>query len=159
VRFSRIAYTLAMEHPYLTVFGVYRPIISTETWQEQWQVTGGDDQTKEHFDKLVLIEAIVEGLDEPFDMSKFGQMQPDHPDDPRYMQVGYDEALLSADGETMIHREMNCVRGTGQLRFAVYLHLYHPDRPLQWQAGAVSCPPIQDAPLRLMMLMPYNACT
>jgi hypothetical protein len=148
-----------MEHPYLTVLGVYRPIISTETWQEQWQVTGDDDQTKEHFDKLVLIEAIVEGLDEQFDMSKFGQMQPDHPDDPRYMQVGYDEALLSADGETMIHREMNCVRGTGQLRFAVYLHLYHPDRPLQWQAGAVSCPPIQDAPLRLMMLMPYNACT
>jgi hypothetical protein len=75
------------------------------------------------------------------------------------MQVGYDEALLSTDGETLIQREMNCVRGTGPLRFAVYLHLYHPDHPLQWQEGTASCPPIQDAPLRLMMLTPYNACT
>lgn len=148
-----------MGNPNLTILGVYRPIISKETWHEQWLVTGDDDQTKEHFDKLVLIEAVVEGLEAPFDMSKFGQMQPDHANDPRYMQVGYDEALLSANGEALVERAMNCVRGTGQLRFAVYLHLYHADRPLQWQAGTVNCPPIQDAPLRLMMLTPYNACT
>jgi hypothetical protein len=148
-----------MGNPSLTVLGVYRPIISKETWQEQWLVTGDDDHTKDHFDKLVLIEAVVEGLNQPFDMGQFGQMQPDHPDDPRYMQVGYDEALLSSDGETLIQRDMNCIRGTGPLRFAVYLHLYRPDRPLQWQAGTVGCPAIQDAPMRLMMLVPYNACT
>jgi hypothetical protein len=33
VRFSRIAYTSAMVNPNLTVLGVYRPIISVETWQ------------------------------------------------------------------------------------------------------------------------------
>jgi len=126
----------------LRVLGVYRPQISPETWQEQWQVTADDQATKEHFEKLVLIEAIVDGLEDPFDMGKLGQMQADHPDDPRYMQVGYDEGLLSADGETLIEREMNCVHGTGPLRFAVYLHLYDPDQPLQWQRGIAVCPHI-----------------
>ena len=92
-------------------------------------------------------------------MSKFGQMQLDHPNNARYMQVPYDEALLSADGELLIQREMNCVRGTGPLRFAAYLHLYDPHRPLQWQCGEVNCPAVQDAPVRLMVLMPYRACT
>ena len=151
-------YSCAVSEPRLTVFGVYHPVISEETWREQWQVTGNDEATREHFGSLVLIEAAVENLDGPFDFGKFGQMQPDHPDDPRYMQVGYDEGLLSADGETLIQRQMNCVRGTGPLRFAVYLHRYDPERPLQWQYGQVTCPPVQDAPVRLMMLMPYTAC-
>jgi hypothetical protein len=34
--------------------------------------------------------------------------------------------LLSIDGETLIQRKMNCVHGTGPLKFAVYLHLYDP---------------------------------
>jgi hypothetical protein len=147
-----------MAEPHLKILGVYRPIISAETWQEQWQVTGDDDATREHFDKLVLIEAVAEGLNEEFKMVKFGQMQPDHPNDSRRMQVGYDEGLLTADGESLIQRKMNCVHGTGPLRFAVYLHLYDPTRPVQWQAGEVNCPPVRDIPARLMMLMPYNAC-
>jgi hypothetical protein len=143
----------------LTVLGVYRPQISQEAWQDQWNVTGDDEITRKHFEKLVLIEAVVDGLAESFDMSKFGQMQPEHPDDPRWMQVGYDEGLLSADGETLIQRKMNCISGTGPLRFAVYLHLYDPERRLRWQNGEVACPPLQEVPVRLMMLMPYNACT
>ena len=140
------------------MLGVYRPQISAETWQEQWQVTEDDDATRAHFDTLVLIEAIVEDLAEPFEMIRFGQMQAEFPDDPRYMQVGYDEGLLSADGETLIQREMHCVRGSGALRFAVYLHLYDPRRPLLWQGGEVMCPPVEEIPVRLSLLMPYNAC-
>jgi hypothetical protein len=143
----------------LTILGVYRPQISAETRQEQLQVTGDDAYTREHFDKLVLIEAIVEGLDEPFEMGKFGQMQLEFPDDPKRMQVGYDEGLLSLDGETLIQRKINCVYGTGQLRFAAYLHLYDPQRPLKWQGGEITCPPIQEMPVRLPLLMPYNACS
>jgi hypothetical protein len=150
-------YAFCMEEPKLTVLGVYRPQIAAETWQEQWQVTEDDKATNDHFDSLMLIEAVVENMSESFDMGAFGQMQPAFPDDPRYMQVGYDEGLLSAGGETLIQRDMGCVQGTGPLRFAVYLHLYHPERPLQWQYGHVQCPPVQDAPTRLMMLMPYNA--
>jgi hypothetical protein len=63
-----------MTQPTLTILGVYKPQISKEVWQEQWQVTCDDNQTREHFDKLVLIEAVVEGLDEPFDMGSFGQI-------------------------------------------------------------------------------------
>ena len=112
---------------------------------------------------VVSIECInekllVEGLSGPLDFRKFGQMQPDHPDDRRHMQVGYDEGLLSADGETLIQRDMNYARGTRPLRFAVYLYLYDPKRPLQWECGQVTCPPVQDVPARLMMTMPCTAC-
>lgn len=148
-----------MADPRLTITGVYRPHISAATWQEQWNVTADDDQTREHFDKLVLIEAIVEGLAEPLDMSQFGQAQADSPKYPGHMQVGYDEGLLSFDGEALIQRKMNCVQGTGPLRFAVYLHLYDPERPLLWQGGEVMCPPAEDMPVRLLSLMPYNACS
>ena len=148
-----------MIDPKLTIIGVYRPQISAETWQEQWNVTADDDQTREHFDKLVLIEAMVDGLAGPFDMSQFGQMQSDFPNDPRHMQVGYDEGLLSFDGETLIQRRTDCVQGTGPLRFAVYLHLYDPERPLLWQGGEVMCPSVEDMPVRLLLLMPYNACS
>ena len=89
-------------------------------------------------------------------MIKLGQMQAEFPNDPSRMMVGYDEGLLSADGETLIQREMDCVRGTGPLRFAVYLHLYDAQRPLLWQGGEVTCPPVMQVPVRLSLLMPYN---
>jgi hypothetical protein len=154
-----MAILIGMEESRLKILGVYRPVIGKDTWQEQWQVTGDDEVTRDHFEKLVLIEAEVEGVEGDLEMVKLGQMQPDHPDDSRWMQVGYDEGLLSSDGESLIQREANCVKGTGALRFAVYLHLYDSNRPLQWQGGLVDCPPVQDVPLRLMMLMPYNACS
>ena len=139
-----------MSEPTLTVLGVYKPQISAETWKEQLAVTDDEEFTRDHFDKLVLME---------FDFGKFGQRLLEFPNDQSRMMVGYDEALLSPDGETLIERQMNCVHGTGALRFAAYLHLYDPTRPLRWQCGEVLCPPIQDAPVRLMLLMPYNACS
>jgi hypothetical protein len=145
---------VSVKEPKLTVLGVYRPQISAETWQHQWDVTGDDDATREHFEKLVLIEAIVEGLAEPFDMIKFGQVHAASGRAP----VGYDEGLLSSDGEKLIRREMDCLEGTGPLRFAVYLHEYDPQLPLLWQGGEVTCPPVAEMPVRLLMLMPYTAC-
>jgi len=148
-----------MVEPLLKILGVYRPEISSETWQEQLAVTDDEDYTRDHFDRLVVIEGIVENLSGSLDLGRFGQMQSEFPDDPNRMQVGYDEALLSQDGETLIQRRMNCVVGTGALRFAVYLHMYDPERPLLWQGGEVTCPPVMNVPVRLMMLMPYNACS
>lgn len=154
-----------MSQPRLEILGVYRPLIGTDTWQEQWTNTGNNEATQAHFERLVLIEAVVEGLTERFKMGKFGQMRPtgpvypDGPEFPSHMQVGYDEGLLSSDGEVLIRRRMNCVQGTGRLRFAVFLHFYDPNRPLQWEFGEVNCPPIQEVPVRLTLLMPYRACT
>ena len=143
----------------LTVIGVYRPAISAGTWREQYQVTADEEATRQHFEKLVLIEAIVEGLTGRLDFAKFGQVLSGYRNFPDNMQVGYDEGLLSADGERLIQRGMHCVEGTGSLRFAVYLHFYDPHRRLQWQGGEVTCPPVEEAPIRLMMLMPYRACS
>lgn len=56
---------------------------------------------------MVLIEAVVEGLTGRFDFSKFGQVLIGCRDYPDNMQVGYDEGLLSADGETLIQRKMS----------------------------------------------------
>jgi hypothetical protein len=148
-----------MTQPTLKVLGVYRPHISPATWRVQWEVTGNDLATQEHFAGLVLIEAVVEGLSKCFDMGEFGQMNKDFPDDPSRMLVGYDEALLSSDGETLIARGIDCVKGDGPLRFAVYLHQYDPERPLQWQEGTVACLPIAESPVRLTMLVPYCACS
>jgi hypothetical protein len=64
----------------LTILGVFRPQISAETWQEQLQVTGNEAHTREHFEKLALIEAIVKSLDGRLEMGEFGQMQPEFPD-------------------------------------------------------------------------------
>ncbi len=152
-----------MSQPQCIVRNRYGRTEANRTWcvsaADQWEITGDDDETREHFDKLVLIEAIVEGLDGPFEMIKLGQMQSEFPDDQSRMMVGYDEGLLSMDGETLIQRDMDCVHGTGPLRFAVYLHLYDPLRPLRWQGGEVMCPPVEDVPVRLSLLMPYNACS
>jgi hypothetical protein len=147
---------------HLAVLGVYRPQIDSGTQREQWNVTGDDKLTAAHFANLVLIEAVVAGLTKPFKMAEFGQLQPAgtvYEGGHVYrsqMQVGYDEGLLSVDGETLVQRRINCVHGTGRLRFAVYLHYYDPGRPLKWEYGEVICPPIQEVPTRLMMLMPYR---
>ena len=89
-----------MSEPKLTIFGVYNPQISAETWQEQWQVSANDEETQDHFAGLVLMEGIVEDLQEPSDMGSFGQMRREFPNDVSRMMVGYDEGLLSPDGET-----------------------------------------------------------
>jgi len=147
-----------MQESTLKVIGVYRSVISAEVWREQFEVSGNEQSTREHFQNLVLVEGVVDGLGGRFDFSKFGQMLSGYRNYPDHMQVGYDEGLLSGDGETLIQRTMHCVQGTGPLRFAVYLHFYDPQRPLQWQGGEVLCPPLQELPIRLMMLMPYRSC-
>jgi hypothetical protein len=65
-------------------------------WREQFQVTGDEHATREHFEKLVLIEAVVEGLTGRFDFTKFGQILSGYRNYPDNMQVGYDEGLLSS---------------------------------------------------------------
>ena len=148
-----------MAEPTLQILGVYRPQIGASAWHKQWKVTEDDKVTEKHFAGLVLIEAIVNGLEDPFKMGKFGQVHSDIEGFSEHMQVGYDAALLSADGETVIQRRRNCVHGSGPLRFAVYLHFFDPQMPLQWQNGTATYPPIEDAPQRLMSIMPYKACT
>jgi hypothetical protein len=147
-----------MANPKIIVLGVYKPQIPSAVYRKQWQVTGSDRATDAHFEKLVLIEATVSNIDARFKMRDLGQTV-DIPGFPRQFQCAYDEALLSSDGNTLIDRRMKCVYGTGELRFAFYLHFYDPQRPLDTPYGQVECPPTQPIPDRLGGLVPYRACT
>jgi hypothetical protein len=146
-----------MPTPRIVILGVYKPKIPKAVYQEQWKVTGSDERTKVHFEDLVLIEALVEHADARFKMSELGQPygRGDFLDN---FQCAYDEVLLAPDGKTVIEKDMNCVKGSGLLRFAFYLHFYDANRPLQWSYGQIQCPPIEPVPRRLELLVPYRAC-
>ncbi len=146
-----------MSDPTIRILGVHRPEISPEAYREQLEITGSDEETRRHFSNLVLIEAEVENLDDRFSLSDFGQDDPSG--DPKRMMVAYDEALLSANGEELIQRHIDCVKGTGTLRFACYLHEYDPTRPLRWTYGEFVPPLETPLPERLNRLVPYNACS
>jgi hypothetical protein len=55
-------------------------------------------------------------------------------------------------------RRINCVRGSGRLRFAFFMHYWNPELPLRWTYGEVVCPVPQPMPARLEILMPYRPC-
>ena len=147
-----------MGTPRIVILGVYRPEIPEAVYQKQWAITGSDEKTRAHFKDLVLIESLVEHIDARFKMIEMGQLYK-RADYPGNFQCAYDEALLSSDGKTVIERDMNCVKGSGLLRFAFYLHFYDPNRPLQWTYGDIQCPCVEPVPRRLQYLVPYRACT
>jgi hypothetical protein len=146
-----------MPTPSITILGVYKPDIPANVYREQRESMGSDERTKAHFEGLVLIEALIDGIDDRFKMSEMGQ--PDPLGDYSNFQCAYDEALLSSDGETVVERDMDCIKGEGPLRFAFYLHFYDAARPLHWSYGQVQCPPIEPIPMRLKDLVPYDPCT
>lgn len=147
-----------MAEPHIEILGVYEPVIPEETYAEQLAEYGNIEETDSYFRQLALIEALVHNPDDRFNLGEIGQ-QPPWSNDPRSMLVPYDEGLLSSDGEALIQREMDCVHGTGTLRFAFYLQFYDPDRPLNTPYGPINCPPKRPAPIRLMSLMPYAVQT
>jgi hypothetical protein len=139
------------------ILGVYRPEISERTYQEQLDVMGNDAQAKEHFDGLVLVEASATGVEGELELSNLGQ-QPSTIDDTHYFQCAYDEALLTADGQILVDRTLGCVNGSGELRFAFYLHFFEPQRPIQFRGTDLQTPEVVSVPERLARLVPYNAC-
>ena len=145
-----------MPEPTVEIIGVYKPVISTKTYQEQLEEHG--DETDAYFDQLVLIETRVHDPDDRLNLIDWGQQPPWSEDSSRQM-VPYDEGLLSADGTILIQREPDCVQGSGSMRFAFYLQCYSPHKPLLTSYGPVTCPPITPVPDRLIALMPYKVQT
>ena len=142
--------------PTLTILGVYRLDVTPEIFAAQLPMYGDDEQCRDHFSSVVLVEAIASGVDERFSLSDFTQPNPTYPHGAA--QVPWDEGLLSSDGEALLTRNINCVEGDGPLRFAFYMHYWNPDLPLRWTYGEVSCPAPQPKPVRLEVLMPYRPC-
>jgi hypothetical protein len=138
-----------MSETKIEILGVYKPFLTTDIreWAEE-------EKGPDYCDQLVLIEALAHSANGLVEMY-IGQ-QPPWSDDKNSFLVPYDEALLTADGEAVIAREMDCVEGTGTLRFAFYLESYDPKKPLSGKYGDIDCPAVQAVPARLIMLMPFN---
>ena len=145
-----------MPTPRISILGVYRPNVSASVYKQQWRVTGSDEKTDAHFRDLALIEAVVEHIDGSLKMAELGQPYT-RGDYKNHFQCAYDEALLTKDGQAVVERNLNCVKGSGLLRFAFYLHFYDVNRPVQWSCGQVQGPPVEPMPSRLKRLVPYKA--
>ena len=95
----------------------------------------------------MLIELVVEGRDDRFDMGNFGQ--------PDLDQAPYLERFLSDDGTQVIAEDFDVPEGP-KLRCAFFLHFFDPAHPLGTSYGPVSVPPVQPMPDRLERLAPYE---
>ncbi|MCU1273557.1 MAG: hypothetical protein JWO48_988 [Bryobacterales bacterium] len=141
---------------YLQILGVYRLDVTPEVFAEQLPMYGDEEQCRDHFSSVVLVEALVEAGGERFSLHDITQPNPAYPHGSS--QAPWDEGLLSPDGETLLSRKISCVKGSGPLRFAFYMHYWDPNLPLKWTHGEVVCPQPQTMPVRLELLMPYRPC-
>ena len=140
----------------LQILGVYRLDVTAEIFAEQLPMYGDEVPCREHFSSVVLVEAKVDADGEHFNLIDFTQPSPTCPHG--LSQVPWDEGLLSPDGETLLSRGINCVKGSGPLRFAFYMHHWNAELPLKWTHGEVICPFPRAMPVRLELLMPYRPC-
>lgn len=140
----------------LHILGVYRLEVTPDVFAAQLPMYGDENQCRDHFSSVVLIEVFVEEPDKHFSLGDFTQPNPAYPHGT--FQAAWDEGLLSPDGEQLLARRMDCVKGQGPLRFAFYLHYWNPQLPLRWTHGEISCPPPEPMPPRLSRLMPYRPC-
>ncbi len=140
----------------LRVLGVYQLDVTPEVFTEQLPMYGDEEGCRDHFSSVVLIEVVGEAAGDQFSLDGITQPNPAYPHGSP--QAAWDEGLLSSDGEILLARKINCVRGRGPLRFAFYMHYWDPQLPLKWTHGEVPCPPPQPMPERLKRLMPYRPC-
>jgi hypothetical protein len=141
----------------LQILGVYRLDVTPEVFAEQLPMYGDEEQCRHHFSSVVLVEAVADTGGEQLRLGDFTQPNPSYPHGGP--QVPWDEGLLSADGETLLSRGIDCVKGNGgPLRFAFYMHYWDAELPLKWTHGEVICPLPRAMPIRLQLLMPYRPC-
>lgn len=102
---------------------------------------------------LVLVEVVVSGADERFDVGDFTQEM--ELADEETWQVAYEEAFLSPDGQALVRRDIGCADAVSGGRICFYFHFYDPARPMLWTYGEFSCPPPTPLPTHLAKLVPY----
>ena len=147
----------------LEILGVYRPIVTKVLFEEQKKLYGNEHETREHFEKLVLIEAMVRGCAD-WDIDDFRQETPDYS-----CQIAYAAALLTTDGSRVIMQANDHIFGGRSIlqrkggfasdtvmRCAFFLHCYDPQLPVRWTHGEVQGPPPETITDRLRKMMPYS---
>lgn len=158
--------------PEIKVLGVFKLDVTADVFAAQLPMYGNEEQCRDHFSSVVLIEAVVSNCDSAFSLDEFKQPRPMLPNLAIHphpaglngippegsFQAPWDEGLLSSDGEHLLARKMGCVKGPGRVRFAFYLHYWDEAFPLECTYGTVACPAPQAMPERLKRLMPYRPC-
>src|SRR4051794_35941493 len=71
----------------------------------QMPMYGDEEQCRDHFSSVVLIEAVVSEADERFSLSDLTQPNATYPHGAA--QAAWDEGLLSGDGEVLLARTIN----------------------------------------------------
>ncbi len=154
-----------MPEPKIEILGAYRLPVSDELLQQQFDILYGHltsesekktamQQCREQLESVVLIEAMVRNRDTKFKVDDF--VQP-HANLPREnWQVAYAEVYLSPDGEKVLssHREAESLTDT--VRIAFFIHFFDPQKPLHSSYGTLQCPSVQEMPVRLQRLVPYE---
>jgi hypothetical protein len=90
--------------PALTILGMYKLKVTRQVFAAQLPMYGNEQQCRDRFSSVVLIEALVNDVDERFSLSHFTQPNPAYPHGAS--QVPWDEGLLSSDGNLLPARQM-----------------------------------------------------
>jgi hypothetical protein len=153
-----------MARPTIEVLGVYSLSVSDELVREQTDALYGADlavderrkaerRCREQLESTVLVEALVRGRDERFDVGHFTQPQDGVPRE--NWQAPWAEAFLSEDGERLLVDRWGPPPGAGDFRVAFFMHWWIPEAPLLTSYGEARCPAVQPMPDRLQTLVPY----
>ena len=155
-----------MAEPQIEILGVYRLPVTEGLFREQFDILYGYEMTeaervkaerscRSQLSSVVLIEALVKGRDNCFDVGDFAQQYEDKPEDS--WQVAWAEAFLTPDGNSLLVERWSDPPKAGDLRVAFFMHYWVPDRPLSTSYGKVTCPQVEEMPERLKRLVPYVA--
>src|SRR5262249_8704558 len=109
-----------------------------------------EEEIREQLESVVLVEALVLGRDQRFNLSNFCQAREDIPR--ANWQVPWEEKYLSLDGRSVIPTRSLDVPEAEDFRVAFYIHFWDPARPLQTSYGPVPCPRPKRMPKRLERL-------
>lgn len=152
------------QKPEISVLGVYHAPNDEDSAREQLReyydtntALATDPSVCSYIDRvvpLVIFDVLVSGLDDQFEVAHFTQEMEGSPQDA--WQVAYDEALLLANGSSVIARDLGCADGIRDGRVAFYFHYYDQSRPMKWTYGTFQCPPVKPAPEHLLKLLPYE---
>lgn len=161
----RQSWGLNVAEPSVEVLGVYQVRATDELIRDRIQYSYSEDDVKtkegraaveresrEFLESIVLVEVVIHGCDERFDVGDFTQRIDGNRDN---WQVAYAEAFLTPDGEALASEHSHDVPAD-DLRVAFFLHFWDSKKPLASSYGDIDCPAVRTMPERLERLVPYE---
>lgn len=143
----------------VNVLSAYKLEATEELFKEAMELKYGDtglsgadlreaeEAVREELAGVALLEVLVTGRDDRFDVGDFSQEGSD--------QAPYNEVYLNSDGTEVVSDSFQAPPGD-PLRIAFYLHYFDPSQQLKTSSGSVLIPPLQPMPERLRNLAPYE---